>query len=376
MTINRRLSVPAESPMGLTKRGTPRKQGKSARGTWSQSVALDRRHRPQTVDRPSSTVRREWARAPQEAHLLDEENSRYRRLTVDEIAILQGFDPSWFDVENVSDWNRTCAAGDSVPPPLAKAVIDAVVSSDLIKTATAIEVCAGAGGLASASAAFGLRHVGLFEHWEPATHILRTAKPWASEAVRHADVREADWSQFRGGIGLLSGGPPCQPWSLAGRRKRTLDDRDLLGTIHEVVAAVAPEVFVFENVPGLISDNSMPYLHDLLSQLRSPADDLSYGVLAGAFQAADFGVPQKRRRVFLIGLRDRSNAQAHRVLDRIHASRTHRSPHIPDRDRRPWVTVGEALAGRPDPGGWRRWTHQDGVHQDDGGNEVDRSAAH
>lgn len=371
-----RPRVPVEPPLGLTKRGTPRKQGKSAKGTWSRAVAMDPRHRPQVLNRPSSTVRREWARAPQEAHLLDEENGRYRRLTSAEIAILQGFDPSWFDIEDVSDWNRTCAAGDSVPPPLARAVIGAVLSSKALMTPTAVELCAGAGGLASASAALGLSHLGLFERWGPATQILRSRKPWSADVVRQADVREIEWSAFHGAVGLLSGGPPCQPWSTAGKRQRTLDERDLLGTIHEVVAEVAPEAFVFENVPGLVSDNSMPYLREVLAKLRNPRTGLSYGVLAGSFQAADFGVPQKRRRVFLVGLRDRPNAHAHRVLDRIYAGRTHRSPHVPDRKRKPWVTVGEALAGRPDPGGWRRWTHEDGGDQQDGGNGVDRSAAH
>src|SRR5262245_30377635 len=49
---------------------------------WSPSVALDRKHRPQVWDEPSSTVRREWCRYPQEAHLLDEANNQYRKLTV------------------------------------------------------------------------------------------------------------------------------------------------------------------------------------------------------------------------------------------------------------------------------------------------------
>src|SRR5215207_9092780 len=55
--------------------------------TWSLSVALDPRHRPQSWDRPSSTVRREWCRYPQEAHLVEEDRNRYRRLVADEIAL-------------------------------------------------------------------------------------------------------------------------------------------------------------------------------------------------------------------------------------------------------------------------------------------------
>lgn len=360
---------PAES-LGLTKKGTPRKQTKSARGTWSESVALDRRHRPQSFDRPSSTVRREWARAPQEAHLLDEKNGRYRRLSVDEMAILQGFDPSWFDIPDVTAWNKTSAVGDAVPPPLARAVIESVVGSGSIETPTSVEICAGAGGLASAAADLRLEHLGLFEQWRPATEILKAHKPWHPELVHLQDVREVDWTPFRGAVGLLSGGPPCQPWSSAGHRRRTSDERDLLGRIHEQVAGVAPEAFVFENVPGVASESSLPYLTQVLSNLRSPGEGLRYGVVAGLLQAADFGIPQKRRRVFIIGLRDRANADAYKVFDDIHAKRTHRSPHLPDPSRRPWTTVGQALAGRPDPGGWRRWLNIEGEQQ------VDRSAAH
>ena len=354
----------------LTKRGTPRKQSKSARGTWSRSVALDPRHRPQSVDRPSSTVRREWARAPQEAHLLDERNARYRRLTVSEIAILQGFDAGWFEVAGVSDWDKTSACGDAVPPALGRAVLQGVVSNGQVGQPTSVEICAGAGGLASAAVASGLEHIGLYESWLPAARLLRADRNWSPELVHHEDVREVDWSQFRGKVGLLSGGPPCQPWSVGGVQRRVSDQRDLLGQIHELVTGMQPDAFVFENVPGLTSQASLPYLSHVLGSLRAPGPTgLRYGVVAGTFDAADYGVPQRRRRVFIVGLRSQPNAMAYNLLDRVHAARTHRSPHVPDSNRVPWVTVGEALAKRPDPGGWRTWAH------DYGGDEVGRSAA-
>src|SRR5262245_58608002 len=60
---------------------------------WRPEVALDPKHRPQRWDTPSSTVRRDWRKYPQEAHVVDSTGTRYRRLAADEIAILQGFDP-------------------------------------------------------------------------------------------------------------------------------------------------------------------------------------------------------------------------------------------------------------------------------------------
>src|SRR4051794_17107727 len=69
---------------------------------WSRRTALDPKHRPQVPDRPSTTVRREWARAPQEAHVLDSSQERIRRLTVCEIAAIQTFESDWIEDSGVS----------------------------------------------------------------------------------------------------------------------------------------------------------------------------------------------------------------------------------------------------------------------------------
>jgi site-specific DNA-cytosine methylase len=133
---------------------------------WSASVALDPKHRPQKWNQPSSTLRREWCRYPQEAHLLDEERWRYRRLTSSEMALLQGFDPSWFAVPRLSNLDRIRAIGDAVPPPLAKAILGAIDSKWNWTERAAVEICAGAGGLASAiSDRARLEHTLLVDRW-------------------------------------------------------------------------------------------------------------------------------------------------------------------------------------------------------------------
>jgi DNA (cytosine-5)-methyltransferase 1 len=78
-------------------------------------------------------------------------------------------------------------------------------------------------------------------------------------------------------------------------------------------------------------------------------------VACGILNAADFGVPQTRRRLIFIGLRGRPHSEAFAMLDAIYESRTHRDPTRPDPSRQRWLTVGEAIGQINDPGGWREW---------------------
>jgi site-specific DNA-cytosine methylase len=323
--------------------------------TWSPSVALDPKHRPQSLDEPASTVRRSWCFSPQEAHLLDKDRRRYRKLTVQEIAVIQGFDPSWLEGVALRTTDKVRAIGDAVPPPLARAMVRALDRHVSWQSRTSVEICAGAGGLASGAAAAGFEHLVLIDQWAPACTVLRSGKPWDAERVFCGSVADYDFSQLRGKVGLLSGGPPCQPWSQAGGRAGHEDPRDLLGGIHEVIAAVRPEAFVFENVPGLATDENEHYLVEVLARLRAPSAGVRYGVVSGLLNAADYGVPQVRRRVFIVGVRDGPSAVAFKILDAAAALATHRDPSKPMRPRQPWVTLREAFAFIPDPGGWCHW---------------------
>src|SRR5262249_11862838 len=154
------------------------------------------------------------------------------------------------------------------------------------------------------------------------------------------------------------GGPPCQPWSRSGFGLGHDDQRDLLGHIHEAVADIQPEVFLFENVPGLASLQNEPYLRALLERLRYPAPALRYGVLAAVLNAADFGVPQIRERIFILGLRDAPASEASRCFDAVEELQTHQRSSGSRTSLPSWRTVGSALANQKDPGGWRRWIGQ------------------
>ena len=145
------------------------------------------------------------------------------------------------------------------------------------------------------------------------------------------DVNEVEARDILGeaGVGtgeldLLSGGPPCQPFSTAGNRRSIVDPRgSLFGRFLQVVGELLPRFFVIENVRGVLSaalrhrplaqrgnghDPLAPdeQLGSLLSRVILPEikERLGYQITYGLVNAADYGVPQVRRRVFFVGSRD------------------------------------------------------------------------
>jgi site-specific DNA-cytosine methylase len=324
---------------------------------WSQATAFDPKHRPQSPNRPSSTVRREWWRFPQEAHLLDEVGEKYRRLKAWEIAVLQGFPADWGVNAGLGELDLIKGYGNAVPPPLASVLFETLVEMIPELPKLSLEICAGFGGLALGASRAGLEHLGMFDFWNPAVQVLKSSGGWGSDLAHCADVSKVDWTQFAGKVGVLSGGPPCQPWSAGGQGRGEEDDRDLLGLMPRVISDLRPAVFILENVPGLLTGVNEPYAKRLIERLRSPSNGLSYGCAAGILNAADFGVPQVRRRVFIVGFRDADACFAHAFLDAVYRRRTHADPRkiIPP-GLEPWLTFADALPEwECQPIGWRKW---------------------
>jgi DNA-cytosine methyltransferase len=335
---------------------------------WSQSVASDPKHRPQVLDKPSTTVRREWARWPQEAHLLDVENNRYRRFTSTEVSIIQGFEPSWIDLPELSERDKIAALGNAVPPPLAKVIFRCISKVWTWQNKTSLEICAGIGGMAIGVEELNdFKHLALIELWTPACEVLRFKKPWPAEIVIEDDVKSFNFKKYKNKIGVFSGGPPCQPWSQAGRHHGQKDPRDILGYLPEMISDCLPEVFVIENVCGLVTNKqNAAYLEDLLDRLESPTNaKTKYGIAKGILVAANYGVPQVRKRLFILGFRGKSHTFASRVFKLIEESASHCNPKLPIADRKPWVTLGEAFKDLQDPGGWRKFNGNVAVNEKD-----------
>lgn len=112
------------------------------------------------------------------------------------------------------------------------------------------------------------------------------------------DVSKIDWSPYVGAVDLVVGGSPCQAFSVAGRRRGLMDDRGRL--MLEYVRAVRdlrPRWLLWENVPGVLSQDGGRAFGTLLGALEDCGYSLAWRVLDAQF----FGVAQRRRRVFLVG---------------------------------------------------------------------------
>lgn len=197
-----------------------------------------------------------------------------------------------------------------------------------------IELFCGCGGLALGLQNAGFKHSALYE-WNKASCNTITenissgyniVKNWA---VHHTDVREVCFQDFKDKIQLVSGGPPCQPFSLGGKHLAHNDCRDMFPEAVRAVREIRPKAFIFENVKGLLRKSFSGYFNYILLQLQYPEiiksldmnwiehlskleqhhtssnkqEGLNYNLVFRLVNAADFGVPQTRQRVIIVGFR-------------------------------------------------------------------------
>jgi DNA (cytosine-5)-methyltransferase 1 len=225
-------------------------------------------------------------------------------------------------------------------------------------------------------------------------------KAWS---VAENKVQHVSYELFADRLDLVSGGPPCQPFSLGGRHGAYDDARDMFPQAVRAVREIRPKAFIFENVKGLTRDRFRNYLEYIKLQLEHPeltakpkqdwTDHLArlerhhtstssgfglrYNVVTRLLNAADFGIPQKRHRIFFVGFRDDLGIRwafpepTHSedallwdkamgsYWDRHRIPLCDRSPGISDLKRtesllvqpiaQPWRTVRDALKGLPEP---------------------------
>lgn len=269
-----------------------------------------------------------------------------------------------------------------------------------------LELFAGAGGLGIGLHGAGFHPVNVVELDRYCCDTLREnrARSIASVAdwlVTEGDVCEVDFRQYEGKVRLVSGGPPCQPFSLGGKHRAHNDKRDMFPQAIRAVRQARPEAFIFENVKGLTRGTFRNYFEYIRLQLEHPEvalkrgenwenhlqrlqrhhtsgsrAGLNYRVVTQLMNAADFGVPQKRERVFFVGFREdlgiewhypeATHSQAALLSDqkkgdyweRHRVSKKSRPAldELPDvaadlatSTTKPWRTVRDALSGLPDP---------------------------
>lgn len=274
-----------------------------------------------------------------------------------------------------------------------------------------VELFAGAGGLALGVSLAGFIPDVVIEWDKWACDTIRENQKRQNPLVddwslHEQDVRLFNFSTIKG-VDLVAGGPPCQPFSLGGKHKAYSDKRDMFPTAIDTVRKLQPRAFLFENVKGLTRSTFTNYLQYTILQLtypeliRSPKESwlehlarlekektsgkiqgLTYDVVCRVVNAADYGIPQRRERVFIVGFRHDLNVrwsfpkathsldallhaqwvsgeywERHEVSRKMCSAMDAKSKCRVDRLRgmnatavdKPWLKVRDALQGLPDP---------------------------
>jgi len=272
-----------------------------------------------------------------------------------------------------------------------------------------IELFSGAGGLALGLHNAGFSPAALLE-WDKnscssiSTNIENGYRCVADWNVIQTDIRHVRYSDFGTDIHFISGGPPCQPFSVGGKHKSHNDTRDMFPEAVRAVRELRPKGFVFENVQGLLRKSFSSYFNYIILQLTHPevttydgmdwmdhlklleefhtssgSKGLQYNVVFRLLNSADYGVPQQRHRVIIVGFRSDLDAYwsfpepthtKEALMYAKYGDETYWEEHEIARKNRPesdvsdkmvfqmieksllgerWQTVRDAIAGLPDP---------------------------
>lgn len=192
-----------------------------------------------------------------------------------------------------------------------------------------IEIFSGAGGLAKGLEMAGIRHNAFVEWNADACDTLRNN--YDPSLVYEGDIRNFNFAVYSG-INIIAGGPPCQPFSLGGKAQGSSDERDMFPSAISAIRSLRPQAFIFENVKGLLRKSFAEYFRYILLQLSYPDlllkhDDwrknlldleevhrtrmlpMGYNVTYKLVNAADYGIPQIRERVVIVGFRSDIDAR-------------------------------------------------------------------
>ncbi len=268
-----------------------------------------------------------------------------------------------------------------------------------------LEIFSGAGGLAKGLELAGFQHSAFVEFNKHACSSLY--ENFDAGKVFFGDIKDFDLNTLND-VDVVAGGPPCQPFSLGGKHRADQDSRDMFPFAIRAIEQLTPKAFVFENVKGLLRPSFADYFEYIILRLTYPGfmakpvtdwkdhlynlrsiSQLSYAgtkydVTFKLINAANYGVPQTRERVVIVGTRSDFAmswlfpAETHsedRLLwemyvsgeywERHNVSKSKRVPiteflqekilRLKDRygmfepEQLPWRTVRDALHGIPDP---------------------------
>ena len=175
----------------------------------------------------------------------------------------------------------------------------------MTKVPTGIELFAGCGGLSTGFLDAGLNVAAGFELDARAVDAYNYNHAYRGSRGFIADLNVASGAALLECAGIeqadfVIGGPPCQPFSIAGKRQGKRDIRaDLVGHFIRIVDELKPSAFMLENVPNLAAISGGEFLDEVKAELRA----LGYTVDHRVVLAADYGVPQNRKRLVVLGVK-------------------------------------------------------------------------
>ncbi|PWW24917.1 DNA (cytosine-5)-methyltransferase 1 [Geodermatophilus normandii] len=218
--------------------------------------------------------------------------------------------------------SRRAAAGEL--DPLHEVNIPSLDTRDLMPRQEpnglrALSLYSGGGGLDVSFERAGFEHVASYEILDHAAETLSRNRPeWEVHGGGDGDVHGVKWKDWRGRVDVMHGGPPCQPFSNAGRQQGHLDPRDCWPATVNAIRAIQPVAFVAENVPALASAKFADYVRDVIVEPLERSRPRYY-VHRILLEAKDFGVPQVRKRVVFVGFRSKKAYDAFRNPTPTHA---------------------------------------------------------
>ena len=265
-----------------------------------------------------------------------------------------------------------------------------------------VEIFAGGGGLALGIKQAGFSHSRLVERDnDSAKTLYHNYRNFGFDNEKHQiyndDIRNISFKDCDNKIDLLSGGPPCQPFSIGGKHQAYKDTRDMFPEAARALNEIKPKAFIFENVRGILRKSFAKYFGYIILQLTYPEiqkktdqnwlnhlemlekyhtssneKGLYYNIIFRLVNAADYGIPQKRERVFIVGFRNDINGKwsfpesTHSEDALIYSkyvtkeyfkkyslkySRKYEYGNVPlfAPDKKPWLTVRDVINDLPNP---------------------------
>ena len=202
--------------------------------------------------------------------------------------------------------------------------------STKIKSIKVLDLFSGCGGLSLGFMQAGYDVVAAVDNWPDAINTFKHNHPNAKGIILDlGNFNPKKFSEDIGGIDVIVGGPPCQGFSISGKRNPKDPRNQLYSGFVALVKCLKPKAFVMENVPNLIAMANGKILNKIKRDFKKLGYYLSYQVLL----ASDYGVPQNRKRVFFVGLKSRENFSF--------PVGTHTQPHMK-------VTTKQAISDLPE----------------------------